>query len=129
MAILKRADVAPSPALREEVVEVPELGGSVIVRGMTVSEQLFVGGADDRIEMTETVAFVVSRCVLDAEHEPLMSLEHWERFPNLGVMIRLVNKAKALSAATADEKKADGGTSSSESPTTSDAPSESSPSA
>lgn len=76
MGILKRADVAPPTPLGKETVAVPALGGDVVVRGMTLSERLVVSSADG----FEGISFALSRCVLDADGEPLLDRDQWEIF-------------------------------------------------
>lgn len=78
MGILKRADIAPPTPLGKETVAVPALGGEVVVRGMTLTERLVVSATEGKVEAFEGIAFALSRCVLDAEGEPLMDREQWE---------------------------------------------------
>ena len=78
MSVLKRADIAPPTPLGREVVPVAELGGEVVVRGMTLTERLVVTATEGRVEQYGGIAFALSRCVLDADGEPLMSQDEWE---------------------------------------------------
>lgn len=78
MSVLKRADIAPPTPLGREVVPVAELGGEVVVRGMTLTERLVVTATEGRVEQYGGIAFALSRCVLDADGETLMTQDEWE---------------------------------------------------
>ncbi|WP_395406307.1 hypothetical protein ACHMW6_06440 [Pseudoduganella sp. UC29_106] len=80
MELLKKSDVKPV-TLIEEVVPVPELGGSVIVRSAGLSERMTLSfspqnGKKDFAHMANLLAV----CVLDGDHEPLFSPAEWEAF-------------------------------------------------
>lgn len=84
MSVLKRADIAPPTPLGRETVPVPELGGEVVVRGMTLTERLVVTATEGKVEQYEGIAFALSRCVLaegdkpDEGLVPLMTQDEWE---------------------------------------------------
>ena len=98
MGLLKRGELQ-HPVLQQETVEVPELGGEVVVRGLRLSERLSITAAGDDFERFGNVSRVLAWCVLDAEGEPLMSREEWEAFgaSHVDSCIRLFGIARRLS--------------------------------
>lgn len=97
--MLKKADVPAPPPLKEETVNVPELKGEVIVRGLLLK---------DRIDLSLTKGFgrmagMLAPCVLvlDAEGEkvPLFTAEEWERWGSANYVsaMQLWDKARILS--------------------------------
>jgi hypothetical protein len=77
MALLKKSDIA-APTLHEEVVEVAELGGQVIVRGLYLHERLELALRDK--DGMRRIAQMLALCVLDADRAPLWSAEEWTLF-------------------------------------------------
>jgi hypothetical protein len=80
MALIKR-DAVPPPKLKREAVEIAELKGSVIVRGVTLRERLRLremarsdaAGAGD-----DFVSSLLALVVLDADDKPLFTAEQWD---------------------------------------------------
>ncbi len=103
MALLKKTDVA-EPDLPEEVVEVPELGGAVLVRGLLLRDRLALalGRGADKHAM---VAALLAATVLDAEGAALWSEEQWERFGarHLAAAMRLFDVARRLCGMDAED--------------------------
>jgi hypothetical protein len=112
MTVLKKSDIA-RPVRRKETVEVPELGGEVILQQMTL--QLYVdfavrgmtvtlpGGPDDakaagRARGTSP-APVLAACVLDADDQPIFDEAEWESWgmAHRDAAFRLYNRIRALS--------------------------------
>lgn len=96
--VLKKEDIA-RPVRRAETVDVPELGGEVIVRQITLSlyrEALrFSMTHDDEVP----IARILADCVVDADQKPVFDEAEWEvwstaHFP---VVIRLYDKIEQLS--------------------------------
>ncbi len=110
MAVLKRGHFK-HPALAREIVEVPELGGEVVVRGMTLSERLAFSdatsreGDEDGTLRFGNVARVLAWCVLDADGEPLLTREEWEAMGSvhLSACVRLFDRAQRHSLLTQDD--------------------------
>jgi hypothetical protein len=78
MALINREQVA-DPALRSEAVELEPLGGSVIVRGLKLSERLRLrnsageGGSAERF-----TAELLAVAVVDGDRRPLWTAEQWD---------------------------------------------------
>lgn len=104
MGLMKRSDVAEPAALLEEVVEVPELGGDVVVRGLLLRDRLALalGRGADKHAM---VATLLAATVLDAEGVALWSAEQWERFGarHFHAAMRLFDVARRLCVMDAEE--------------------------
>lgn len=75
MAVLRRVDLA-SPVLHQEEVEVPALGGAVIVRAMPLNV-LFDVIDSARADSANAVPKLLAQSVVDADGEPLWSAEQW----------------------------------------------------
>ena len=75
MAVLRRADL-PAPALRQEEVEVPALGGAVIVRAMPINV-LFDVIDSARSNPANAVPSLLAQSVIDADGEQLWTAEQW----------------------------------------------------
>lgn len=110
MAVLKRGQFK-HPALARETVEVPALGGEVVVRGMLLSERLAfaeatssAGDADGTVRFSN-LARVLSWCVLDADNEPLMTRDEWEAFGSvhLDACVQLFNQVQRHSLLTQED--------------------------
>jgi hypothetical protein len=76
MALLKRSQIA-APGRTQLEVDVPALGGSVLVSSLaTIGEQLTLLDAA-RSNRGEGLPRLFAACVLDADGEPLMGEAHW----------------------------------------------------
>jgi hypothetical protein len=75
MAVLRRADL-PAPALRQEEVEVPALGGAVIVRAMPLNALFDVIEAA-RAAPANAVPSLLAASVIDADGEQFWTAEQW----------------------------------------------------
>jgi hypothetical protein len=74
MAIKKSQITAPT--LPEETVDVQELGGEIIVRGLLLKDKLSLSLRDDY----GRVAAMLAVCVVDAERQPVFTEEQWEAY-------------------------------------------------
>lgn len=106
MTVVNKANVPP-PALPKQVVDVPELGGEVIVRGLLLSDRLAVyrkAKTDDLF-----ISDLLACTVVDSENEPIYTKEQWEEFgsSNFNQSLKLYKVAKELSGLDAEvnEKK------------------------
>lgn len=96
MAVLNKANITrPQPP--KEVVDVPELGGEVIIRGLLLSDRvrILTHGNNKSLLISE----LLSATVIDAQGEPIFDIEEWEAFGALhfNVSLSLFAKAKDLS--------------------------------
>ena len=77
--MIKKSDTS-APDILQESVNVPELGGEVLVRGMMLKDRLAVSLADGY----ERMGAMLSVCVYAAGEKgatvPLWSADEWERF-------------------------------------------------
>ncbi len=104
MALLKKSQIA-SPVLPREAVDVAELGGEVVVRGLLFSERLALfsrvgGDGKAYAEIPELLALTV----LDADDAPVFTAAEWEQFgaKHMEAMLRLFGIAKRLSGLDAE---------------------------
>lgn len=90
---LKRA-VVP-----RETVEVPELGGEVIVRGLRLSERLELAASASAARQFSGLAQLLAWCVVDEDGQPLMSVAEWEDWGGqcADAAVRLLEVAHRLS--------------------------------
>ncbi|WP_123296227.1 hypothetical protein [Comamonas sp. BIGb0124] len=117
MALVKRSDIQ-IPDIPREVEPVPELGGSVILIGLSLTDRL-ANDALSRLDQKpgdgETVEDaharagaagvlrVLSKCVLGEGDQPLMNQSEWNAFGTKHplVSIRLFNRIQRLDGVTA----------------------------
>lgn len=92
------------PVLAKETVNVPELGGEIIVQAMMMSDRLQVATAD--VPKFAHIAEVLSRSVVDDKGERIWTPQQWEVFggSNQESAWRLFDVAKRLSKLDAGEK-------------------------
>lgn len=92
------------PTLAKETVDVPSLGGEVVIRGMTLSERLTLGIDGNQLS---AIARVLAACVLDADSQPVLTVDEWEAFGDLNAAIDLYARISQLSLLTREsiEKK------------------------
>ncbi len=94
MALVKR-NAVEAPTLRKETVEVPEIGGDVVVRAMLLGERLEIFAAQKRLAVPrdgeseedaheragrQLIAPTLACTVLDAESKPLWTTAEWNVF-------------------------------------------------
>lgn len=106
MAVLNKANVPP-PVLPKKVEDVPELGGKVIVQGLLLSDRVRImskAGAGGVM-----VSDLLACTVVDAEGEPIYSVQEWEEFgaSNFNRALDLFKISRSLSGLDAEvnEKK------------------------
>lgn len=106
MTVINKANVPP-PVLPKRVVDVPELGGEVIVRGLLLSDRLAVyrkAKTDDLF-----ISDLLACTVVDSENQPIYTKEQWEEFGSnhFNQSLNLYKVAKELSGLDAEinEKK------------------------
>lgn len=94
------------PAVPKETVDVPALGGEVVVRGLLLSERLEWAGSAGYAQVARALAL----CVALEDGKPALTAEEWEAFggQHLEAAIDLFQVVKRLSGLGGDaEKKAD----------------------
>lgn len=98
MTVLKKADIA-RPTRRAETVAVPELGGEVIVRQMTLPLYREVLRYSLSHEDEVPVARVLADCVVDADQAPIFDEAEWEVWStaHFTVVVRLYEVIERLS--------------------------------
>lgn len=133
MALLRKCNI-PKPAVRKEAVEVPELGGEVVVRGTMLDERLALvfgvapqapaaeadgAGAeaapappaaleqDDPRERYQHIARLLAYAVVDADGKPVFTVDEWAEFggQHFAATLKLYNIAKRLSGMVPEEAK------------------------
>lgn len=95
------------PTLEKETLDVPELGGEVIVQAMMMSDGLQIATAN--LPQFAHVAEVLARSVVDEEGVRFWTARQWEIFggQHQDAAWRLFEAAQRLSKlGTAEEKKA-----------------------
>ena len=102
MAVLKKANIA-APVLPMETIEVPELGGEVIVRGMLLRDRIglfFDAEKNGHGQLSK----VLAATVVDADHVPVYTQDEWEAFgaTHSATVIRLFDVARRLSGLDAE---------------------------
>lgn len=100
---LKKADIKP-PVLPKEAVQVDELGGEVIVRGLLLRErvQLFQSGGG---EWSARVSQMLAATVIDADGAPIYTAQQWEEFgaQHFDACARLLAVANRLSGLSTED--------------------------
>ena len=76
---LTKADVK-RPVLPKRAVEVPELGGEVIVRGLLLKDRLSLIDATKETQDFSRVSRVLEATVVDPAGQPLLNRQEWEEF-------------------------------------------------
>lgn len=110
MGLLKRSSVAAPPPLAREVVQVPALGGDVVVVELSLQARLDFervlrdhrGVADVHAMVPHLLAATVR---IDGD-EPLYSVEQWQAFGarHSAVAIELFNAAMRLSGFNGEDE-------------------------
>lgn len=100
---LKRSEI-PRPVLPAEAVDVPEIGGEVIVRGLMLSQRLDLGVKYKGAGMRQMSA-MLALCVVDADGVAVFTEDEWEAFGagNFDAVLRLSGVAQRLSGFGKDE--------------------------
>lgn len=97
---LKKSQIKP-PVLPQETVEVPELGGEIVVRGLLLRERLvlFDDARGEDAARFGHLTQVLACCVVDAAGERIYSVDEWEQFGavHFEAALRLFNVALRLS--------------------------------
>jgi len=75
MSVISR-DKIGHPALRRRTVEAPELGGDVVVRGLTLTERLTLSAEESH--RLGAIAQSLAWCVLADDGQPVFSREEWD---------------------------------------------------
>lgn len=99
MAIVKKSSIA-APVLPRETVEVPELGGEVVVRGLLFSERMaLLARHGDGSKPFEDIPALLAQVVLDGDDLPIFSADQWEQFgaQHLESLLTLFKVARRLS--------------------------------
>lgn len=118
MALLRKANIA-RPSVQKETVSVPELGGDIVVRGTMLDERLALifgvtategeGPAteDDPRERYTHIARLLAYAVVDADGQPIFSVDDWKEFGGqyYAATLRLYGIAKRLSGMDPEETK------------------------
>lgn len=104
MALLKKSQIT-SPVLPKETVDVAELGGEVVVRGLLLSERLALyanAGGDGRV--FAQIPALLAQTVVDADGETVFDAAQWEAFGarHMDAALRLFGVAKRLSGLDAE---------------------------
>ena len=101
MAILKKSQI-PAPVLPTEAVEVPELGGEVVVRGLLLKDRLALFLDSDKGHAN--LSRLLAATVRDGDGLPVFSADEWEVFgtQNFEAVVRLFSVARRLSGLDAE---------------------------
>lgn len=99
--VLSKVNIA-RPLPPKEVVDVPELGGEIIVRGLMLSDRVRILGAASRGAMP--ISELLASAVVDVDLEPIFTADEWEAFgaQHFVATIKLFKKAKELSGLEAE---------------------------
>lgn len=94
---LRRSEIA-RPLLPMEAVDVPEIGGEVIVRGLMLSDRLELG-VKFRDAGFRQMPEMLARCVVAADQQPVYTADEWEAFGALhfDTVLKLADLAQRLS--------------------------------
>ncbi len=98
--VLKKADIA-RPVRRAETVAVPEFGGEVIVRQMTLPLYREVLRHSLAHEGEVPVARVLADCVVDADQAPVFDEAEWDvwstaHFPAVAALYERIERLSGL---------------------------------
>lgn len=115
MPILK-ADVQAPVLPQERLHLVPELGGEVIVRPLLLSDRLALAQrsmVDGQVKEFKHIAALLASAIVDANHEPLFTVEQWETWgsANMRAALDLWDAAWEMSGLdpAVSKKKSDAG--------------------
>ena len=101
MALLKKANI-PAPVLPQETVEVPELGGEVVVRGMLLQDRIDLLSAAR--EGNAKLSGLLAATVVDGDGVQIYTQQQWEQFgaAHYAAALRLFEVAQKLSGLNAE---------------------------
>lgn len=104
MTVLNKRDIQ-RPALEKETVEVPELGGEVVVQALDLPSMLEL--YEQGLSNARRMIAILHLCVVDNEGTPIFSVEEWGVWgaKNKQAALTLSEKAIAVSGIGDDEKK------------------------
>lgn len=68
------------PPLPKKTVDVPELGGEVIVQGLLLRDRLRLVDESAQPQSFARVAQMLAATVIDPAGQPLLTVEEWEQF-------------------------------------------------
>lgn len=104
MTVLSKQDI-PRPALPKETVDVPELGGEVVVQALLLRDQLDL--STKQLKTFGHFSHMLALTVVDANGDPIFSMEEWEVWgaSHLDVALKLFGAVKRLSGMGDEEKK------------------------
>lgn len=99
--ILKKANIA-APTLPKQTVDVPELGGEVVVRGLLLKDRLALFADADAGQAQ--VSKLLAATVVDADNEPVYTAAQWEEFgaAHFAASLRLFDVSRKLSGLDAE---------------------------
>lgn len=78
MSVIKRGDIPP-PDVPTEEVEVPEWGGSVVVRAIMLEDYLAIGAAEELGDYGH-IARTLAATVIDADGDRVLDADGWRKF-------------------------------------------------
>lgn len=101
MTVLNKDNI-PRPTPPKEVLDVPELGGEIIVRGLLLSERVRIFSTINTGSLG--ISDLLACTIIDAQNEPIFSIDEWEAFGSLHFVatLNLFKKAKELSGLDAE---------------------------
>ena len=76
MALTRAQLQAQIPALPSEAVPVPELGGDLVVRGLTLAGRLELFAVEGN---ARRLIKALASCVVDADGQPIATEDEWDR--------------------------------------------------
>lgn len=110
--ILSRDEILAASDIQIEMVEVPEWGGSVYVKGMTGAERdrfeagvVTTNGQDSSLNMNDLRAKLCAICICDEAGKPLFSSRDVKELTkkSASALQRVFKKAQSLSGLTDDD--------------------------
>jgi len=103
MAALKKSEIK-APVLPKEAVQVDELGGEVIVRGLLLRERLAIFSGSDDGQKFAHVGELLAATVLDADGLQVYTAQQWDEFgaKHFGAVMQLFQVARRLSGIDAE---------------------------
>lgn len=101
MAVLKKSEIK-RPVLPMETIDVPELGGEVIVQGLLLKDRLALFDAADKSHAA--MSLMLASTVVDGNSEPIYTSEEWEKFgaSHFNAALGLFDVARRLSGMNAE---------------------------
>lgn len=102
---LQKKDIKP-PVLPKEAVQVDELGGEVIVRGLLLRERVEIFHKESgATAWSARVSQILAATVIDADGKPIYTADEWEEFGavHFSACARLLGVANRLSGLEVEE--------------------------